>query len=132
LRVIHKVITHKLVLLGAAGALGTLARYGLCCLVERMAGKGFPWGTLAVNIGGCFIAGFIWVMATHKLAIGPETQAVILVGFSGAFTTFSAFVLETSEYLHGQQWAHAARNVMLQNFAGIAAFFAGLGCAKLL
>lgn len=129
---LQKLATHKAVLVGAAGALGTLARYGLSALALRFFPEGFEWSTLIVNVTGCFFAGAVWVAAAHRLKAGPDIQAVILIGFVGAFTTFSAFVVETSQLLLGSQWLSAARHVFLQNAAGTGAFFLGMTAARLL
>ncbi len=115
----------KLVLLASAGALGTLARYGLAGFVHRINGSFFPWGTLAVNMAGCFLGGFLWTLFENRWPVSGETRAIVLVGFMGAFTTFSAFILETSELARSEQWALAVANLALQNGLGLTALFAG-------
>ena len=121
----------KLALLMLTGAVGTLARYGLQGVVQKSAGASFPWGTLAVNLTGCFVFGLIWALAEERLLIRPETRSVILIGFLGSFTTFSSFVFETSELLRDGQWAMAIGNLAAQNILGIAIFFAGLFIGRL-
>ncbi len=91
----------KLLALCIAGALGTLARYGLQGLVQRWAGGSFPWGTLAVNALGCLAFGVIWTVASDRGLIGPQMRTILLVGFMGAFTTFSSFVFETAQLGRG-------------------------------
>lgn len=123
---------QKLLLLAAAGACGTLARYGLAGLVARLAGGSFPWGTLAVNVAGCFVVGILWVLFEHRWSVTPETRTLVLVGFMGAFTTFSAFILDSGELLHAARWAHAMGNVALQNGLGFAALFAGVTIGRMI
>src|SRR5690349_844226 len=89
----------RLLLLGATGAVGTLARYWLSGIVQRIAGAGFPWGTLVVNGLGCFVFGFVWTLAEDRLLIGGQTRLILLVGFMGAFTTFSTYIFETQQML---------------------------------
>jgi CrcB protein len=122
----------KLLALAAAGAVGTLARYGLSGFVQRAAGAGFPWGTLAVNLAGCFLAGLIWSWAENRLALGGGWRAVVFIGFLGGFTTFSAYMLETGEMLRGAEWLQGAGNLVLHNGGGLIAFVAGLFLGRLL
>jgi CrcB protein len=123
---------QKIVLLMVAGAIGTLARYELQGVVQRSTGATFPWGTLAVNVVGCFAFGIIWALAEERLLIRPETRSVVLIGFLGSFTTFSSFVFETTEFLRDSQWWPAVANVLAQNIFGIIFFFAGLLLGRLL
>lgn len=117
---------QKLFWLATAGALGTLARYGVAGTAQRVFGGDFPWGTLAANMVGCFLAGLFWSMAENRLSISGQMRVVVLMGFMGAFTTFSAFVLETSELLRDTQWSWALGNIALQNVLGLVLFFFGL------
>ena len=121
---------RKLICLGLAGALGTLLRYGLSGLVHRGGAMPFPWGTVVVNVAGCALAGGVW-SETH-LRVGSELRVIVLIGFMGAFTTFSAFALETTQLLRDGEWLLAMENVMLQNVAGIAALSVGLVIGRLL
>ncbi len=120
----------KALLLGLAGAAGTLARYGLTGLVQRLFRTEFPWGTLTVNLVGCCLAGLLWAAAERRVPISGQTRTVILVGFMGAFTTFSSLMLETGNLLRDSQWAWAAGNVALNNVLGIAALLAGLAAGR--
>jgi CrcB protein len=63
--------------------------------VYRLLGRDFPWGTLAVNVLGSFLMGLLFVLFLERLATGPEIRSGVLVGFLGAFTTFSTFSMET-------------------------------------
>jgi CrcB protein len=117
---------QKLLLLAVAGALGTLARYGIAGTAQRAFGGEFPWGTLAANLIGCFCAGMFWSLAESRLSISGQTRTIVLMGFMGAFTTFSAFMLETGELLRDAQWSWALGNVAAQNVCGLVLFFAGL------
>ena len=121
---------HKLALLALAGALGTLARYGTAGLVQRIHGTSFPWGTLAVNLTGCFLAGLLWTLFESRWPLSGETRTILLVGFMGAFTTFSALVLESGELLRSAEWMHALANLAMQNVLGFVALFAGIALAR--
>lgn len=121
---------QKLLLLCAAGSLGTLARYGLAGLVQRAAGVSFPWGTLAVNVSGSFAAGVLWSLFQERLPLHGETRIIVMVGFMGAFTTFSAFMVETGELVRAAEWSRAALNLGLQNGLGLTALFLGLALGR--
>jgi len=122
---------EKLIWIGLAGVLGTLARYGLSGIVQRACGTSFPCGTLAVNILGCFVFGLVWSLAEDRLSISPAVRTVVLIGFLGAFTTFSSFAFETSQMLRNEQWAMAAINILAQNIFGLVALFLGLIAGRL-
>jgi len=123
---------RKLALLALAGALGTLARYGLAGLVHRINSASFPWGTVTVNLVGCFLAGFLWPLLENRWSVPGETRILLLVGFAGAFTTFSALILETSELIRSAEWLYAATNVAMQNGLGFVALFAGIALGRMI
>lgn len=122
---------QKLVLIAIAGGLGTLARYGLSGLVQNACKDTiFPWGTFAVNAVGCLVFGLLWTVMEDWITISGETRTVILVGFMGAFTTFSTFIFDTGQLLENSQWFLALGNVAMQNVVGLAALFAGLAIGR--
>ena len=124
---------HKLILIAIAGALGTLCRYGLAGLVHHLSKDSlFPWGTCVVNMAGCLAFGLLWTIMTARLSISSDVRAVVLVGFMGAFTTFSSFVFDTGQLLEDSQWFLAAGNVAMQNALGLAALFAGFALGRLI
>lgn len=123
-------MVFKFALLVLAGAAGTVFRYGAAGLVQRFYGTSFPWGTLFVNLAGCFIAGFLWILFENRWPVSGETRTVILVGFIGAFTTFSAFILETGELIRSSEWMQAFANLTMQNVLGILALFVGMALAR--
>lgn len=125
-------MTHKLFLLALAGAVGTLARYGAAGFVQRFHSTSFPWGTLAVNLAGCFLAGLLWTLFENRWPVSGETRAIVLVGFIGAFTTFSAFILESGELVRSAEWMSAFVNVAMQNVFGFIALFAGIVLARVI
>lgn len=122
----------RLALLALAGAAGTLARYGLGGLVQRAWDGGYPWGTLAVNALGCLAFGFVWALAEERLVISGETRLVVLVGFLGAFTTFSTYAYESSALLRDAEWAMAAGNVLAHNVVGLVCVFLGIALGRFL
>lgn len=123
-------MTQKILLLAAAGALGTLARYWLCAAVGRFNGTAFPWGTVAVNLAGCFLAGLVWSLFEHRFHVSGHARTAVMVGFLGGFTTFSAFMLDTWQLADGAKWAPAAANLALQNVLGLCALLAGIALGR--
>ena len=121
---------QKLLLIGLAGALGALTRYGLSGFVQRYSGFTFPVGTLVVNLLGTFLFGFIWSLVEQRLVISVETRVVILSGFLGAFTTFSSFMFETSALIGDGQWGYALLNITVQIVLGMVAIFLGLAARR--
>lgn len=77
------------------GALGALTRFWMVEAFHLQFGRDFPYGTLAVNIIGCLLAGFLTVILIEKLNLSAEWRSALIVGFLGAFTTFSAFTMDT-------------------------------------
>ncbi len=118
---------QKILLIAAAGAAGTLLRFALSGAVQKGLGSAaFPYGTLAVNVIGCFLFGLIFTLAEEKMLISSEARIILLVGFMGAFTTFSTFGFETAAFIRDSQWGFAALNVATQNITGILAIFGGI------
>ena len=123
---------QKICLLALAGACGTLARYGLTGVIHRWVGSAFPWGTAVVNVLGCLLFGIVWAAGGERAVISPEARLVILVGFMGAFTTFSNFIAETSHLLTGAQLLMGFTNIALQLVTGIGGFILGLGLGRII
>lgn len=125
------VMLFKLMWLFLAGGFGTLARYGLSGLVQRLFTAELPYGTFAVNAVGCLLFGFVWALADERLIVSGETRFLILTGFLGAFTTFSTFAFETGGMLRDFQGWYAAGNILAHNVIGIGAALLGMAIAKL-
>lgn len=130
---IKRLMIQRLLLIALAGAIGTLARYGLGSLVQgAFSNKGLPWGTLFVNMFGCFLFGFVWTLADERLVIGDETRVIMLGGFMGAFTTFSTFIFETGGFMREAQWVLATGNVLVQMIVGLVFLFVGVMLGRVL
>jgi len=86
----------QLLLIALFGALGAVSRFALVTLVG---GRSFPWGTLCVNVLGSALMGFLFVLIVEKALLVPDFKPMLLTGFLGGFTTFSAFSLESWELL---------------------------------
>jgi len=110
---------------GAAGFFGAISRYWLDGLVSRLAPGAFPWGTFVVNISGCFVIGLLSTLLVGKVLPHPAMRTAILVGFVGAYTTFSTFAYETLQLAKGGALALALANVAASLVAGLLAVWLG-------
>lgn len=119
----------RILLLTVFGAAGTLTRYWLQGIIQDRAGPSFPAGTLAVNLAGCFLLGGVGQYALHHLSIPAEWRTGILIGFFGAFTTFSTFGWETVRMLEEGEWARATLYVVLSVAGGVCGALLGMRVA---
>jgi CrcB protein len=98
--------------IAAGGALGALLRFWVSGGVYQLLGRGFPYGTLAVNLLGSFLMGLLFVLLNERLAAAPELRAALLIGLLGAFTTFSTFSIETYHLIEQAAYLKALTNVL--------------------
>ena len=118
-------------LIAIGGAVGSVARYGTSLLFFHPAQRTqLPWGTLAANLLGCLLVGYVNGLLIEKL-IRPEMRFLLTIGFLGGYTTFSTFGFETGAYLREGHYARAATYLLVSNVAGVAMVFAGLALARL-
>lgn len=111
--------------LAVGSVAGGLARYQVTNLTHRFFGYAFPYGTLAVNLAGCFIIGFLSTITEEKFFLGHQGRLILIAGFCGAFTTFSAFMLETDYLLKNADFFKALLNVLISVLAGFVFFRSG-------
>lgn len=116
--------------IAAGGAIGALLRYWTSLAVYNRFGTGFPYGTLVVNVLGSLLMGFLYIWLLERLAAGPAVRAFLLVGVLGAFTTFSAFSMETLNLFENGQSGRALLNVAVSVTACIAAAALGIFAAR--
>jgi len=122
----------KIAWIALAGGLGAVARYGVTGLLQTRTGTGFPWGTFAVNAAGCLVFGFVLAAAETRLTMSPETRAAILVGFLGAFTTFSTLISETRGLALDAGLALAGANLVGQTLLGFTCLVGGVALGRLI
>lgn len=113
--------------IGLGGALGSMARHWSNGLVTRLAGAGFPWGTLIINMLGSFVIGLAasTMSAEGRFAADDTPRQFLMVGICGGYTTFSAFSLQTLALMQGGQWGAAAGNAALSVGLCMIAVWAG-------
>jgi CrcB protein len=116
--------------IAAGGALGALLRFWSSNWVYSLLGRGFPYGTLAVNLIGSLAMGFCYVWLVERSSLGPEWRAFIMVGFLGAFTTFSTFSLEMLTLIEGGAIPKALLNMVLSVTLCVIAAWFGLAAGR--
>ncbi|MBA3514818.1 MAG: fluoride efflux transporter CrcB [Pyrinomonadaceae bacterium] len=121
----------KLLLIGLAGFIGTVGRYWMSGVVARR-GETFPFGTLVVNLVGCFLVGLLFYLLQERFLVNPTVRTVVMIGLLGGFTTFSSFGLQTFTLLQEGEYALAALNVTASNLGGVLLVWVGHTLAKAL
>ena len=119
-------------LVGFGGAIGSLFRYYVGLWALRLMGPHFPWGTLTVNIVGCFLIGLLAEMISRRFNASPELWLLLITGFLGGFTTFSAFSLDAISLFERGAIASAAIYMVASVGLSMAAVFAGLAVTRAL
>ena len=114
-------MVKNFLLIGLGGAAGSMLRYA----VQRFTNlPGFPYGTLLVNLTGCFLIGLLWGLLS-KNSISQSTGLLLMGGFCGGFTTFSAFTLEGVQMMQDSRWLLFAVYITASVFGGLVATFSG-------
>jgi CrcB protein len=111
---------------GVGGFLGAILRYFMSGWVQDILGKPYwPYGTLAVNVLGCLLLGFLVGLVEVRNVFSPEVRSLLFIGVLGGFTTFSTFGVETSTLLRDGALTSAAANIFLQVVLGVGAAMMG-------
>ena len=121
---------EKWIALAAGGLTGTFARYFISSFIFKISGPRFPFGTLAVNLSGCFLIGFITALGSEKISLSHDAKLLLITGFCGAYTTFSAFILETDALMKDGGMGLAFLNIMIQVILGFWIFRSGIAAAE--
>jgi CrcB protein len=120
------------VAVGAGGALGALARYGVDTLIERRSVALYPWSTFTINVSGCFVIGIVIAALVDRHHTPQWLRAASVVGFLGAYTTFSTFGQETLDLLRAEDYAVALANVLGNVVVGVVAVWLGSAVGRTL
>jgi CrcB protein len=115
-----------LVLIGLGGFAGAISRYLVDGFVSDRTGGSFPWGTLAVNATGSFVLGLLFAMTTERAILPADVRGPVMIGFIGAYTTFSTYMLESWGLIETGSYGAAIANLGGSLVIGLAAVAAGL------
>jgi CrcB protein len=115
-----------LVLIGVGGFAGAVSRYLVDGFVADRTGGGFPWGTLAVNASGTFLLGLLFAMTAERAILPADVRGPLMIGYLGAYTTFSTYMLESWRLVEGGSIGLAMVNLGGSIAVGIVAVVAGL------
>src|SRR5579859_2706915 len=113
---------NRWILLSVGGIVGTLARYGVASWVPGIAGAGFPYGTLAINLSACLLIGLFDGLAQARGALGPDARLFLMTGFCGAYSTFSTLILESASLAADGETLRALANYLGSGAAGFLLF----------
>lgn len=112
------------VLLG--GSVGALCRYGINTLTRHFYGDRFPWGTLIVNLVGCFLIGLIFALGNERGVVSPSFRLFFVTGFLGALTTFSSYAMETMRFASDGIQPALVTNILANNVGGLVLVMIGM------
>lgn len=123
-------MTYYLII-ALGGALGAVGRYWLTTLAERMHPGLFPLGTFLVNLLGSLLIGILFVLLVEKIQLAEHYRPLLMIGFLGAFTTFSTFSMDALLLLEQGLYSMAAGYVLASVTTGILAAWLGMSMTRL-
>ncbi|NOX09426.1 MAG: fluoride efflux transporter CrcB [Gammaproteobacteria bacterium] len=116
--------------IAVGGAIGAMLRFWLSTGVYSMLGRGFPYGTLVVNVVGSLLMGVLYILLIERMALDVIWRAGLLIGVLGAFTTFSTFSIETLMLLEQGEGIKAVANVLITVLVCLLATWVGMGLGR--
>lgn len=123
-------ILTKFLAVGIGGAFGAAARYAMNLSPLQTYLKPFPLPTFVINVSGSFMIGFLLILLGERFQVNENLRLAVMVGFLGAFTTFSTFELEIWELIRESHYATALLYLLLSVVAGFIGVVAGLALAR--
>jgi fluoride exporter len=123
---------EKFWMISLGAILGANTRYWIGTWAAEKFGSAFPYGTMIINLTGSFFIGFFLTLATERLALDPRWRYLVVVGFLGAYTTFSTFTFESFKLIDQGQWLLAFLNVLGSTVLGIILIGLGVFAAKMI
>jgi CrcB protein len=123
---------NRVLIISIGAVLGANARWFISRFASRILGPVFPYGTLFINVTGSFIVGFFMIWSSERVLLDPRWRLLVVIGFCGAFTTFSSYAFETMAYFEQGQWLLMFTNFFSNNFLCLAGALAGMALARAL
>ena len=121
---------NDVLVISIGAILGANARWFLSRFAARLLGPVFPYGTLFINITGSFIVGFFMIWSSERVLLDPRWRLLVVIGFCGAFTTFSSFAFETMAYFEQGHWLLLLTNFFSNNLLCLGGALAGMALAR--
>ena len=115
-----------LLFIGLGGFAGAISRYLVDGFVTDRTAGAFPWGTLVVNVSGSFVLGLLFAMTAERAILPADVRGPVMIGFIGAYTTFSTFMLESWALIESGSYVPAIANLGGSVLLGLVAVLAGL------
>jgi CrcB protein len=131
-RVIVREELSKIILILIGGGMGAICRYGISLFAVKLFGSGFAWGTLIVNLSGCFLIGISFALADRTILLGPLQRLFFVTGFLGALTTFSTFAVESVQLVRAESSLLALLNILSNNVLGLVLVFLGMRLGRMM
>jgi CrcB protein len=125
-------MTRSLILVGIGSCAGGIARYLTQMLVQKHYPSSFPFGTLIVNLSGCFIIGILYALADKGNLLSPAMRLLLATGFCGGFTTFSTFAYENISLMRDGEFFYTSLYILLSVVVGLLAVYLGILLVKLI
>lgn len=125
------IMSRILLLVGLGGLIGSIARYLVSILCLKIFPFAFPYGTLIVNLIGCFLIGLLYGFMERNILVSPEWRGFLMTGICGGFTTFSAFSLESVVLLRQENYLYFGVYISLSIILGIGATILGIWIVKI-
>ena len=123
---------NRVLVISIGAILGANARWFISRFASRILGPVFPYGTLFINVTGSFIVGFFMIWSSERVLLDPRWRLLVVIGFCGAFTTFSSFAFETMAYFEQGQWLLLFANFFSNNLLCLGGALAGMALARAL
>ena len=125
-------LKNDFLLISLGAIVGGNARYLISRFAAKALGPVFPYGTLFINVSGSLIVGFFMVWVSERVLIDPRWRLLVVVGFCGAFTTFSSYAFETMAYFEQGQWLLMCSNILSNNILCLVGALAGMALARVI
>jgi CrcB protein len=119
-------------LIGIGGFAGAIARYLVDLRVSVWTGGSLPWGTFVINVSGSFLVGLLFALVVERAALPAEVRGPLMIGFLGAYTTFSTFALESWRMIEDGAWLLASANLAGSMVVGVLAVVAGVALGRVM
>ena len=121
---------NSILIISLGAIFGANARYFMSRYAAKLLGPTFPYGTLIVNVIGSFIVGWFMIWTTERVLIDSRWRLLLIVGFCGAFTTFSSYAYESMAYFEQGQWHLMLTNVFSNNILCLVGALGGMALAR--